>query len=289
MTIRPNILILGAGSLITPWLTKRLIEKGWRGQCYSRTKIDLDRASNFIWQVVDSNCPENFHPRSQSIVISLLPLWLLTPLLPRLKDCDCLQLIAFSTTSIFGKSTSSDPAEQNLVQKIKNAEKDIVRSATQQGLPWTILRPTLIYDGCNDRNISAMAQFIKKWRILPLARPASGLRQPVHADDLAAAVVATLQNSVSFNRCFDLGGGEILTYRQMAQRVFEALGKHPRILFLPPVLIRVVCGLLNLVTRKGPNAAMFTRMNQDLIYDLTNAQQALNYTPRRFRPEFYSD
>lgn len=285
MSTRPNIIILGAGSLIAPWMVERLTRIGLTGQCYSRTQISFDRAGNFIWQPFDSTFPADFNPPSQSIVISLLPVWLLPPLLPQLHGCQ--QLIIFSTTSIFGKSDSPDPKEQKLIKTIKVAENKIIQVSTVQKIPWTIIRPTLIYDGYNDHNITAMAQFIQKWQIIPVAAPANGLRQPVHADDLASAAVAAIENPLSYNRSFNLGGGEILTYRQMVQTVFKAMGKRSRILPLPLKLICVICGLLNLVTVKGPNAAMFMRMNQDLIYDLTSAQQALNYAPRPFQPDFH--
>jgi len=264
---------------------KRLTRTGLGGQYYSRRKISFGRTDNFTWQSLDITYPTEFSPQSQSIVISLLPLWLLSSLLPRLQGCQ--QLIAFSTTSIFGKSDSPNPEEQKLIKSIQTAENEIVQVMEEQRIPWTILRPTLIYDGQNDHNITAMAQFIQKWQILPVAGPANGLRQPVHADDLAVAVVATIQNPLSYNRSFNLGGGEILTYQKMAQKVFQAMGKRSWILPLPHKLIYTICGLLKLMIKDGPNAAMFMRMNQDLAYDLTDARQALNYTPRPFQPDFH--
>ena len=285
MSKRPNIIILGATSLIAPWLVKRLTRIGLSGQSYSRRQISFDRADKFAWKALDISFSTEFSPQSQSIVISLLPLWRLSSLLPRLQDCQ--QLIAFSTTSIFGKSDSPNPEEQKLIKSIQTAENEIVQVMEEQRIPWTILRPTLIYDGQNDHNITAMAQFIQKWRILPVAGPANGLRQPVHADDLAAAAIAAIENPSSYNRSFNLGGGETLTYRKMAQKVFQAMGKRSWILPLPPKLIYTICGLLKLMIMDGPNAAMFMRMNQDLAYDLKDARQALNYTPRPFQPDFH--
>ena len=277
-----QIIVLGASSLIAPWLLKRLTQKGMSGHFYSRKKINVDQADNFTWKALDITLPTNFSP--DSILINLLPLWLLPPLLPQLQNCQ--HLIAFSTTSVYGKNDSPNLTEQKLIKTIKEAEKKVIRISAEQRIPWTILRPTMIYDGHSDQNITAMAKFIQKWRILPVANPATGLRQPVHADDLATAVVAAVENPSSFNRSFNLGGGEILSYHQMAQRIFQAMGKPPRIIPLPLKLILTTCNLVNLITTKGPNAAMFMRMNQDLIYDFTNAVKALNYNPRPFLPDF---
>lgn len=287
MTKRTNIIVLGASSLIAPWILKRLTRMNLSGQYYSRKQLCLNKTNNFIWRLLDTSFPTNFKPQPHSIVISLLPLWLLPPLLPQLKNCQ--QLIAFSTTSIFAKKNSTNPMERKLIKTIRTAENDIIQAYTKQRTPWTILRPTLIYDGQNDHNITAMARFIQKWQILPIAAPAIGLRQPVYADDLAAAAVAAIKNPLSYNNSFNLGGGEILTYQQMANRVFQALGKRSRILPLPPMLIYTICWLIKFVSKEGPNAAMFMRMNKDLIYDFTNAKLALNYKPRPFQPNFSSE
>jgi len=283
MSRSPNIIILGASSLIARWLVKRLTQTGFNGQCFSRKQIHIDKADTFTWNPLDKKLPINLIP--ESIVVSLLPLWLLPLLLPQLHDCQ--QLIVFSTTSIFSKKDSPNPEERKLVNLIQTAEKTIIQTATVKKIPWTILRPTLIYDGRYDQNITAIAKFIQRWKILPVASPANGLRQPVHADDVAAAVVSAIKNPASYNRSFNIGGGEILTYRQMVQRVFQAMEKPVTILPLPPKAILATCWLLNNLTSAGPNAAMFQRMNQDLAYDFTNARQDLNYKPRPFQPDFH--
>lgn len=278
-----NIIILGAGSLIAPWLVTQLRQKGIGGQCYSRRKIHLDKIDTFSWERLDITQPAKFRP--ESIVISLLPLWLMPPLLPQLEDCQ--HLIVFSTTSIFSKCDSPNPEERELIKKIKAAEKKVIQTSTVKKIPWTILRPTLIYDGQYDQNITAIAKFIQRWRVLPVASPAKGLRQPVHADDIAAAVVAAIKNPSSYNHSFNLAGGEILTYHQMVQRIFCAMGKPSRILPIPLKIILAICKTIRFIT-PGPNAAMFIRMNQDLVYDFSDARQALNFTPRHFQPDFHT-
>lgn len=283
MTTNANVIILGANSLIAPWLMERLSQTGLKGQCYSRKKKFTDKTGAFTWKELDITTPVNFCP--ESIVISLLPLWLIPPILPQLQNCQ--HLIAFSTTSIFSKSKSPNPQERELIKKIKGAEEKIIQASTIGKIPWTILRPTLIYDGQHDQNITAIAKFIQKWRTLPIAGPANGLRQPVHADDVALAVVAAIREPSSYNRSFNLGGGEVLSYRQMVQRVFDSMGKPSMILPLPLKLIIAICRLVELFTTDGPNAAMFIRMNQDLIYDFTDARHTLNFNPRPFQPEFH--
>ena len=96
-----------------------------------------------------------------------------------------------------------------------------------------MLRPTLVYDGFSDRNIARMIRLVRRTRVLPIARPRPGLRQPIHADDIATAILGALDNPRAAGRAFNIAGGEVLTYRAMAERVFRSQGLTPRFVVLP--------------------------------------------------------
>ena len=62
---------------------------------------------------------------------------------------------------------------------------------------------------------------------------ASGLRQPVHAEDLALACIQALDDPVTINKTYNLSGGETLSYREMVEKIFRSLGKTVHFLPLP--------------------------------------------------------
>ena len=195
------------------------------------------------------------------------------------------QIIAFGSTSAITKDTSGDRGERELAQRLRRAEADLAEACSEIGLPWTLLRPTLVYGGGRDRNISAIARVVRRFGLFALPSPGLGLRQPVHADDLACAALSAVDNPDARNATFDLPGGETLTYRAMVERIFRAAQRHPRILLLPePALAFVVAclGRLGLVDA-GPEVVR--RMNRDLTVDASSARIHLGYRPRAFAPE----
>lgn len=282
---RSPVVLLGAGSQIASFLLRQLADADYSGTCHSRTRPARGPntvAPSFAWQALDVTAPETWRAPEQAIVISCVPIWLLEALLPRLAGAR--QLIAFSSTSVFSKRTSPDAQERALAQRLENGERTVREACAATDVNWTILRPTLVYGEGRDRNVSAIARFIKRFGFFPITRPGRGLRQPVHADDLAAAAVAAIGNPQAENRAFDLTGGETLSYRSMVERIFMAMERRPRIIALPARPLAWIASALRRLHLFAYGPALFERMNQDLAFDSSDAMEALHYRPRAFRP-----
>jgi nucleoside-diphosphate-sugar epimerase len=172
-----------------------------------------------------------------------------------------------------------------VAQTLADAEAAFIAACEHNGVAWTLLRPTLIYLEGRDRNVSRLAGLIRRLGVLPLAGRGYGLRQPVHAEDLALGALAALAQPATHGRAYDLPGGETLSYREMVLRIFQALGRRPRVLALPPALWAFGFALARLFL-PGTTAAMGARMEADLTFDGSAAQTDFSWRPRRFCPHF---
>lgn len=277
--------VLGVTSVVGRHLCRRLSAAGFTGECVSRQPEPIGGPpSGFIWRRLDVRAPGDWAAPAGSVVFSLLPLWMLPDCLPRLATAR--QIVAVGTTSVFAKAASADPREAELAGRIAAAERRLGEVLRDSDCAWTVLRPTLIYDPGLDRNVSAIARFIARFGFFPVVPPATGLRQPIHADDVAQAALAAVDNREARNRAFDLPGGETLPYREMVRRIFDGLGRRPVILPLPVGLLRLGLAAARPVYGRRYSPALFDRMNRDLAFDGTAARLALGIEPRPFRPVF---
>ena len=281
-TLKTPVLVLGATSLIGGHLLDRLRAAGVDPVAVSRRPP----SGEACWLDADLSDPqlENALP-PVATVFSLSPIWLLPAALPALKARGMTRLVAFSSTSRFTKQASDIPEERAVAASLADAEAAVERFCASQGVAWTILRPTLIYDEGRDGNVSRLARLIGRFGILPLSGQGEGLRQPVHAQDLAIGALAAATAPAAANRAYDLVGGETLTYRQMAIRVFEGLGRRPVVISLPPALFGLMLRLAAPVL-PGATAAMGSRMGVDLTFDSGDATRDFGWAPRDFRPRF---
>jgi uncharacterized protein YbjT (DUF2867 family) len=115
-------------------------------------------------------------------------------------------------------------------------------------------------------------------RLFPLPT-GNGLRQPVHADDIAQAVLAALECSAAAGRILPIGGGERLPAGEMFARVRRSLPQTTLPLPLPAWLLRL--SRYALPRLRGP----LNRLDVDLVADNGELQRLLGISPRPFRPE----
>lgn len=275
-----SVLVTGASSALGLRVSGMLLAAGAQVHALSRKPDMALEVQGLTWHRAEmerGSLPE-IHAAA---CIHCAPLWTLPPALDALIQRGVSRIVAFGSTSIFGKQYSPDAAEQRTVARLRQAEEEIARRCAEFGVAFTLLRPTMIYGAGLDGNVTRLARFIRRWRFLPLVPPAHGLRQPVHVDDLAQAALTVLSSEETEGKSYNTVGGETLTYRAMAERIFAAVGQRPH--FLPlPFLPAVLDALARVATTSRVNGEMARRMNRDLIFSHEEAARDFGYSPRRF-------
>ena len=84
----------------------------------------------------------------------------------------------------------------------------------------------------------AVVAAIRRFGFMPLVGGAPGLRQPVHAEDLAIGAIAAAASPAAINKFYSLPGAETLSYREMIGRIFDGLEMPRRTISVPPLLWR---------------------------------------------------
>ncbi len=277
--------IVGGNSLVAPWLMDRLRAAGLTGDVISRNNVEIPDGFKFI--AMDLGRARNWIAPENATIISLLPLWILAQYLPRFIGVQ--SIIALGSTSLFSKADSADSIERATAAKLDSAEQAFQEWCVRSNVHGTLLRATMIYDCVRDVNITRMANFIRRFHFLPLASPAQGLRQPVHADDVAVAIMGAMNNPAAYDKVFNIAGGEVMTYRTMAERVFAAVDIKPRLLMLPESWLEKGfswASRAGFVHETSFGGSIFRRMNQDLIFDVESGLRVLNYKPRQLTLTF---
>lgn len=275
-----TVIVTGASSQLGVFLLPRL-------QAAGMTVLALSRKAppapvNISGQVRWARTTSGSGPASH--LVSCGPLGLALSVIR--ENHNLQRVVAFSTSSVLTKAGTENRRERGIVARIRENEQELRSLCEERGFALALIRPTLIY-GCGlDSNISLLARLGRRFGFIPLANNARGLRQPVHADDLAELAVRCLVNESPVRLESLACGGSTLSYREMVEKTAAACGKGVRPLKLNPRILAAAAELVSILPGfSGVNAEMVKRQSGDMVFDDTVLRQALDYHPRPFDPQ----
>ena len=275
-------MVIGGTGLVGGYIVEQLIGRGERPLALSRSE---QRRPEVDWFRGDLTQPDALELPPYATLYCTADAIVVADALPRLFNPSLRRIVIFSSTGVITKMESEIVAEREALRNLAAAEQKIVAACEQNNVAWTILRPTLIYAEGRDTNVTPLSRLIRRFGFMPLVGGAPGLRQPVHAEDLAIGAVASASSPAAANKFYSMPGGETISYREMIGRIFDGLRMPRRTIAVPPLLWRAAFGLAKPLFPHA-NVAMGIRMMQDMTFDSTPARRDFGWNPRPFKPVF---
>lgn len=277
-----TVLVTGATSQVGLCVLRRLLASGAAVLAISRGDAIPFAHERLRWikgDLTDANL--HLDGYLLDIMVHCAPLWHLPPTLELLAEAEVKRIIAIGSTSVFGNVLSKNARERDLVEKWMRSEVAIAEQCKSLGIDWTVLRPTTTYGVGLDVNVTSLTKLINFLGFFPVYPPAFGRRQPVHADDLAIAVLQVISHPATFGKSYNISGGEVVTYREMLERLFTICGKKTRIVenTVLPFLLDVAGRLTG---KDHINGEIARRMNDDLVFFHDDAKRDFGFAPRPF-------
>ena len=154
----------------------------------------------------------------------------------------------------------------------------------------TVLRPSVIFGDpqgkmefatqlCNDmvRPPLPAVEFIQRGEAIVMS--------PVHIEDVAAAFIAALDDDATIGKTFELGGPEVLTWRQMLDRIAAAAGKRKVVLPMPTWVMRVGASLFDWLPFFPVTRGQLTMLEEGTTADPAVLAALIGREPRPFSVE----
>jgi nucleoside-diphosphate-sugar epimerase len=279
----PVSLVFGATGAIGRFLLPRLLEAGHEIVAVSRVPR-VSHTARLRW--ITGDLPNDVAmPVACETIFSLGPLDAFSQWLAASRLADRQRVVAIGSLSERTKRSSRDPAERLLAERLATAERTLATAAQARGSTATILRASLVWGAGLDRSLTPIVALAQRWRVFPLAPGARGLRQPVHADDLAAACAALAAMPTAAG-AYDVGGGERLPFSAMLERVRASLPFATLPIPIPITLARAGVGIARRLPAFGAaSTSALDRLGADLIVDDAAAAADFGWNPRDFRPD----
>jgi uncharacterized protein YbjT (DUF2867 family) len=154
------------------------------------------------------------------------------------------------------------------------------------GVPVTTLRAAMIV-GRGSAAFETILGLVKRLPVMITPTWVSTPTQPIALDDIATYLAGVCGNEAALGEGFDVGGPEVMTYRQMIERIARLLGRRPVIVEVPVLTPYLSSLWLNLVTPvnasvgrplieglRNPTIAREERIRELILLDLTPFDEA---------------
>jgi len=135
---------------------------------------------------------------------------------------------------------SADPAAPSAYARSKAEGEAAVRHHFPAA---TILRPSIVF-GPEDDFFNRFAAMARIAPALPLIGGGETRLQPVYVGDVAGAVVAALDRSDAPGRIYELGGPEVLTFKQALELTLRETRRRRALVNLPVGIAAVLAAVL---------------------------------------------
>jgi len=123
----------------------------------------------------------------------------------------------------------ADSASPSHYGRTKGLAEQAVREAVPQA---AIIRPSIIF-GPEDGFFNKFAEMARLSPFLPLIGGGGTRFQPVYVADVAEVVARSVDGSIDPGKSWELGGPEVLTFRECLERMLEVIARRRRFMSIP--------------------------------------------------------
>ena len=123
-----------------------------------------------------------------------------------------------------------------------------------------VLRPSLVF-GPGDEFINALAATIRVGPVVPFIGSGNAKFQPIHVEDVARCVDRVLIDSTYNGETIEIGGPDILTYRQITDMIIRTFGRRRIKARVPTSMMRAALPFLKIASPHPP----ITRVQLDML------------------------
>ncbi len=149
------------------------------------------------------------------------------------------------------------------------------------GRPGLMLHPTMIYGAEGEDNVQRLAALLRRLPLVPLPGRGRALVQPIHQDDVTAAILAALSHIPATPHAMVIAGPAPVTYVEFVRAVAAAAGlRPPRFVSVPASVLRAAAMATTLVPFvPSVHPAEIRRLLEDKAFDITPMIAELGVRP----------
>lgn len=255
---RPPVLLTGASGYIGGRLTPRLIEAGYRVRCVVRCVKKIAArpwAADPSVEIVECDIEDavRLEAAMRGCVAAFYLVHSMMAAGSDYRKRDEQLAAGFARTAaasgvgrivyLGGLGETGDGLSEHL-----RSRREVEAALASAGVPVTVLRAAMII-GSGSASFEILRYLVERLPIMVTPRWVKTESQPIAVRDVLQYLVACLEVPETIGKTLDIGGPDVVTYRQLMDMMSDALGLRRRLVLPVPVLTPRLSSLwIHLVT-----------------------------------------
>ena len=157
------------------------------------------------------------------------------------------------------------PETENLSRHLRS-RLEVEKVLSSYGVPVTTLRAGLIV-GPQGSSFPILVKLVRRLPVMVLPKWTNTLTHPIALSDVLIALKQCIGNQSVYNKIIDVGGPEVMTYKEMMLRTAKSLGKDLHVLSIPLITPNLSRLWVSLTTNTPKN--MVYPLIESLIHPMT--------------------
>lgn len=158
---------------------------------------------------------------------------------------------------------------------------DAERALEDSGLPVTQMRCSVVYGSEPEGVVGSIANFAKL-PMVPVIGKGGGHFAPIHRDDLAEAIVRVLEKPELHGNTFDVGGPEVLSFTEIAEKILKERGTPRKFFYIPSSVAMLMARVFSVLPRSPLTVSNVLGAIQDVPMDPKPFLHVIDLQPRTF-------
>jgi NADH dehydrogenase len=157
------------------------------------------------------------------------------------------------------------------------------RLVAESGIPYTIVRPTLVYGKRGGQEFDLFLQYLNMFPVVPFIGTGNAIKRPVYVEDIIEGLVRLKNNPVARGKTYNFSGAERITINDFARLCLRLMNKrHRPIAPLPVWFCTVLARIMERSMKRPPlRWPVIAGITQDADLDPSDAVREVGYTPSR--------
>jgi nucleoside-diphosphate-sugar epimerase len=166
----------------------------------------------------------------------------------------------------------------------KLAAEQLVQAS---GLPFTIVRPTLVYDVGGGQELLMFLDYLRRFPVVPFIGAGGALKRPVWAEDIVDGLLRLAGAPQALGKTYNFSGAEAISMLELARLLLLHHDRARPFVHLPVWLCRALAALSSTFMQRPPlTQSAIAGVVNDANLDPALAMQEIGYAPLGVRRGF---